>query len=509
MAGFTELVDLADARLGGTVLAANDEFFAEKENLIEPRPPVWNADRYTDRGKWMDGWETRRRRTPGHDWCVIRLGVPGVIRGVVVDTSFFTGNSPPHCSLDGCAAPPDATAAELASARTQWVEVLPKSELRGDGVNRFEVTSHRRLTHVRLNIFPDGGVARLRVHGEPVPDWNAIMTAAGSDEASGSGPVVNVSAVERGGRALDCSDRFYSHPQNLLMPYRAANMGDGWETKRRRGPGHDWAIIRLGIEAIVRRVEIDTTHFKGNYPDTCSLGVARIAGDPNDATDWEELLPRSTLRPHAPHVFELRLAAPATHVRLNMYPDGGISRLRVFGTPTREGRLREGLRALNAMEDDAARAALAICCGAAGWVTRMTAARPFRDLEDLFSKAEATWRSLGREERLEAFAHHPPIGGHGQAAAQPAGSHRWSAEEQSRARAASPETLRALAEGNRAYEARFGYVFLVSAARRTAEEIERILRERLRNDPETELEVASGEQETITRLRLEKLLLST
>ncbi len=506
MAAFTELVDLADARLGGAVLAASDEFFAGKENLIEPRPPVWIADRYTDRGKWMDGWETRRRRTPGHDWCVIRLGIPGVVRGVVVDTSFFAGNFPPHCSLDGCAAPPDAAVEELASERTRWAEVLPKSELRGDGVHQFEVAAHRRFTHVRLNIFPDGGVARLRVHGEPVPDWNAIIAAAGSDEASG--PVVNVSAVERGGRALDCSDRFYSHPQNLLVPYRPANMGDGWETKRRRGPGHDWAIVRLGVEAIVRRVEIDTTHFKGNYPDGCSLDVARIAGDPNDATDWEELLPRSPLGPHAPHVFELRLAAPATHVRLNMFPDGGISRLRVFGTPTLEGRRREGLRALNAMDDDAARAALADCCGAGAWVTRMTAARPFRDLEDLFSKAETTWRSLGRGDRLEAFAHHPRIGDRARAAAQPAASHRWSAEEQSRARAASPETLRALADGNRAYEARFGYVFLVSAAGRTAEEIERILRERLRNDPETELEVAAAEQETIARLRLEKLLLS-
>jgi allantoicase len=506
MASFTDLVNLSDARLGGVALAASDEFFAEKENLLQPGKPVSIADRYTDRGKWMDGWETRRRRTPGHDWCVIHLGVPGVIRGIVIDTSFFTGNFPSHASLDACVAPPVATAADLAPERTPWVEVLPKCGLSGDSVNLFEVEAHRRFTHVRLNIFPDGGVARLRVHGEPVPDWNAIVAASG--DGGGAGPVVNVSVVERGGRAIDCSDRFYSDPQNLLLPYRAANMGDGWETKRRRGPGHDWAVIRLGIEAIVRRVEVDTTHFKGNYPDGCSLEVARIAGDPNASTDWEELLSRSALGPDATHVFDLRLAAPATHVRLNMYPDGGISRLHVLGTPTRDGRMREGLRALNAMDDDAAREALAVCCGAPAWVEQMAADRPFRHVEDLFSKAEGIWRSLGRADWLEAFRRHPRIGDRTRAAAQSAESHLWSAEEQSQARAASAEALRKLAEGNRAYEERFGYVFLVRATGRTAEEMQAILRGRLSNDPDTELTVAAAEHETITRLRLEKLLLA-
>src|SRR5688572_18040964 len=359
MAGFTELVDLAAARLGGVALRANDEFFAAKENLLRPEKPIWIADKYTDRGKWMDGWESRRRRTPGHDWCLIRLGIPGVIRGIVVDTSFFTGNFPSHCSLDACTAPEEAAPDALASGETPWTEVLPKSELRGDAENPFEVADPRRFTHVRLNIFPDGGVARLRVHGEPVPDWREILE---------EGDIVNVSGVERGGRAIDCSDRFYSHPQNLLMPYRASNMGDGWETKRRRGPGHDWAILRLGIDAVIRRVEIDTTHFKGNYPDSCSLDVARIAGEPTAGTGWEEVLPASKLGPDATHDFDVPRVVPATHVRLHMYPDGGISRVRVFGTPTREGHLREGLRALNAMDGAALRAALANCCGSSAWV---------------------------------------------------------------------------------------------------------------------------------------------
>jgi allantoicase len=503
MAAFTELVDLAAARLGGAALAASDEFFAPKENLLEPGKPVWIADKYTDRGKWMDGWETRRRRTPGHDWCIVRLGIPGVIRGIVVDTSYFTGNFPSHCSLEACVAPADASAGALESGETRWTEVVPKSELRGDGEHPFEAADPCRFTHVRFNIYPDGGVARLRVHGEPVPDWRAILQ---------NGDIVNVSAVERGGRAIDCSDRFYSHPQNLLMPYRAANMGDGWETRRRRGPGHDWVVLRLGIEAVVRRVEVDTTHFKGNYPDSCSLDVVRIATEPLPATDWEEVLPPAKLGPDAAHTFQLRLGAPATYVRLHMYPDGAISRVRVFGTPTREGLMREGLRALNSMEDASLRAALTDCCGSSAWVDRMIAARPFEDLDDLFTKSEGIWRSLRREDWLEAFGHHPRIGDRGRAAAQSPEAARWSAQEQG-GQAPGTHTkehrqaLAALAEANRAYEDRFGYVFIVCATGRTPGEMLAMLRERLRSDPESELETAAGEQAKITRLRLEKLLI--
>jgi allantoicase len=498
MAGFTDLVDLAAARLGGTALLANDEFFANKENLLKLEKPIWIADKYTDRGKWMDGWESRRRRTPGHDWCIIRLGIPGVIRGIVVDTSFFTGNFPSQASLDACVAPASATGEALASAETSWTGVLSKSELRGDSENRFELSDPRRFTHVRLNIFPDGGVARLRVHGEPVPDWAQIL-ASGAD--------VNVSAIEHGGRAIDCSDKFYSDPQNLLMPYRAANMADGWETKRRRGPGHDWAIIRLGIEAVIRRIEIDTTHFKGNYPDSCSVDAALVAGEPIASMDWEEVLQQTKLGPDASHVFDLRLAAPAAYVRLNMYPDGGISRLRVFGTPTRKGRTDEGLRALNAMVDAALRSALTVCCGSAAWVERMAERRPFKDVHELLSHSESVMSSLTREDWLEAFAHHPRIGDRTRAGPQSAEGHAWSSQEQARAQTASTETLAALAKGNRAYEQRFGYVFLVSATGRTSEETLAMLRERLRNDPQTELRTAAAEQAKITQLRLEKLLI--
>ncbi|MGH9805377.1 MAG: allantoicase [Candidatus Acidiferrales bacterium] len=323
---FTELVDLASERLGGEVLAANDEFFAPKENLLKSGKAVFLEDKFTDRGKWMDGWETRRRRTPGHDWCLIRLGLPGVLRGVVVDTSFFRGNFPPHCSLEACAAAENAGADALQSPDTAWVEVLPKSDLQGDSENRFRIDHPERVTHLRFNIFPDGGVARLRVFGEVVPDWQRLAAQKELDLA----------AIEHGGLVLAASDMFFGSRHNLILPGRARNMGDGWETKRRRGPGHDWAVVKLGAAGTVHRVEVDTSHFKGNFPESCSLEACRIAGAaPADLSSarWLELLPRTKLEADRRHTFEeeLKPLGPVTHVRLNIYPDGGVARLRIFG----------------------------------------------------------------------------------------------------------------------------------------------------------------------------------
>ncbi|HEX2715238.1 MAG TPA: hypothetical protein VHM88_23920, partial [Candidatus Acidoferrales bacterium] len=159
---FTELVDLASERLGGVVLAANDEFFAPKENLLKPAKPIFIEGKYTDAGKWMDGWETRRRRTPGFDWCLIRLGLPGILRGVIVDTAHFKGNYPEHCSLEGCTLDGNPDAEKLTGRETRWDEILPKSGLKGDVENRFVIETPQRSTHLRFNIFPDGGVARLR-----------------------------------------------------------------------------------------------------------------------------------------------------------------------------------------------------------------------------------------------------------------------------------------------------------------------------------------------------------
>ena len=323
---FTDLIDLASEKLGGAVLFANDDFFAPKENLLKPAAPVWIEGKYTDLGKWMDGWETRRRRSPRldekFDWCIIRLGMPGEIKGIVVDTAFFRGNYPSHCSLEACGTNGQPNVVQLLSDERQWTEILPLSALAGDSQNKFTIDSLGRVTHLRFKIYPDGGVARLRVHGNVRPDWNALKKRNSE---------IDLAAAENGGDVPLASDIFFGHRHNLIMPGLAQDMSDGWESQRRRGPGHDWCIVRLGTAGIITRVEIDTSHFKGNYPESCSLegGV----GDNIDAIEWSELLPMSKLQAHAKHTFVEEIAAlgAITHVRFNIYPDGGVSRLRLFG----------------------------------------------------------------------------------------------------------------------------------------------------------------------------------
>src|SRR5690349_9598520 len=286
---FTELIDLASERLGGAVVFANDDFFAPKENLLKPSAPVFLEGKYTDRGKWMDGWETRRRRTPGFDWCIIRLGLPGIIHGVVVDTSFFRGNYPEHCSLDGATFSGMPTEAELTSEDVHWVPLLPQMPLDGDSQNPFPIQYNERITHLRFRIFPDGGVARLRVYGEVVPDWEQLKRTGGH---------VDLAAAENGALVLTCSDMFFGHRHNLIMPGRAADMSDGWETKRRRGPGHDWTIIKLARPGHIQRVEVDTSHFKGNFPESCTLEACNVENATVEAltdlsTPWATVLPRT------------------------------------------------------------------------------------------------------------------------------------------------------------------------------------------------------------------------
>lgn len=326
---FTELIDLASERLGGAVLYANDEFFAPKENLLKPSAPIFIEGKYTDLGKWMDGWESRRRRTPGFDWCIIRLGLPGVIRGIVVDTSHFKGNYPEQCSLEACAIDGSPATEQLTGDSVAWTEILTVGSLNGDSLNPFAIRSDQRWTHLRFKIFPDGGVARLRVYGEVVPDWDRLKRIGGE---------IDLAAVENGGLVLSCSDMFFGHRHNLIMPGRAANMSDGWETKRRRGPGHDWTIIKLGAAGRIRRLEVDTAYFKGNFPESCSLEACSAASLPVEALEdpafvWKPVLPRTRLQAHTRHFLdELMDVGAATHLRFNIFPDGGVSRLRVYGT---------------------------------------------------------------------------------------------------------------------------------------------------------------------------------
>lgn len=317
---FDRMTNLADARLGAKAITSTDDFFADMNRMLQAHDPVWKEGVYDDNGKWMDGWESRRKRGPGHDHCTVRLAVPGRIKGVNVDTRFFTGNYAPSASLEACfVGEGDPT------ADTQWHPILAAQTLQGDSEHLYTIEDNSTYSHVRLHIYPDGGVARLRVYGEVVKDWKV-------------GDTIDLAAMENGGRALICSDEHFGRMENILTPGRGINMGDGWETARRREPGFDWVIIALAAPGEVHEVVVDTGHFKGNYPDTCSIQGAYVeAGADQQLTPqslyWSELLPSQKLTMDAIHEYrdELNSLGPITHIRLNIFPDGGVSRLRIMG----------------------------------------------------------------------------------------------------------------------------------------------------------------------------------
>jgi allantoicase len=478
---FTTLPDLCDERLGAAVVGRNDEYFALADNLLKPESPISVPDKFTKRGKWVDGWETRRRRSAGVDWCIVRLGAPGIIRGIVVDTAHFTGNFPKECWLEGCAADGYPSADELAEA--PWMPLGAKTGLSGDHKHLINVNQPARITHVRLTISPDGGVARLHVHGEPVPDPRDIW-----------GMPLDLAALEHGGVVVDCSDMYFSHRHNLNQPTAPASMADGWETRRRRGPGNDWVTVRLAEEGVLRIAEVDTRFFKGNAPRAFSL-------DGRGDGDFHELLPETDLRPHVRHRFRVPAHEPVTHVRLNIYPDGGVARLRLFGSLSERGAETLALRWVDSLAATRAEEELLTVCGSRRWARDMMASRPFGSMLAMREAAARTWAALGREDRLEAFTAHPRIGDRdgGRATA-------WSREEQSASSRAAPETLLTLERAARDYEQRFGHVFLISATGLGAEEIMSSLQARLDNDPDTELEIAASEQAKIIDLRLARLI---
>ncbi|HWI34355.1 MAG TPA: allantoicase [Lapillicoccus sp.] len=315
---FTTLPDLASRALAGSVVYANDELFAQRENLITPGRAVFSTEDFGHKGKVYDGWETRRRREPGHDWATVRLGVPGVVHGVNIDTSWFKGNYPPYASVEAASFEWHPSVEELEAA--VWVTLVEKSPVAGDTDNYFAVDDGRRYTHLRLTIYPDGGVARFRVHGDPVPDPRFLTGT------------VDLAALENGGSVVDCSNMFYSSPTQILQPGRARIMGEGWENARRRDDGNDHVTVKLAAPGLVRRVEIDTSYFVGNAAGWARLsGVNEATGDVDDPSTWSELIPKTRLQPDTRHFFRVRPDAAVTHVRLDVYPDGGLARLRVNG----------------------------------------------------------------------------------------------------------------------------------------------------------------------------------
>jgi len=316
---FTKMMDLASAKLGGKAIACSDDFFASMDNLIKPGRGIFIEDKYTEFGKWMDGWESRRKRTKGHDWCILKLGAAGVIHGVDVDTNHFLGNHPPECSIEACFSESENP------IEADWIEILPKSHLDPGSQHFFEISNSNQFTHVKLHIYPDGGVARLKVYGEVKKDWDKVD----SEE------LIDLAAATNGAKSILCNDMFFSHMDNLIMPGKGENMGDGWETKRNRTPNNrDWVIARLAHKGNIQKIMVDTHHFKGNYPVTCVIEGCISDSDENvDDQDWSTILPQSKLSAHSEHLFEdLENKGPFTHVRLSIFPDGGISRLRLWGT---------------------------------------------------------------------------------------------------------------------------------------------------------------------------------
>lgn len=344
-ASFVGLIDLAAKEMGGRAIACSDDFFAGMENLLEPGRGVFLPDEYTDRGKWMDGWESRRKRGPGHDWCIVELGVRGAIRALDIDTNHFLGNHPPYASVEAARVEAGASLEVLEKAR--WTEILPQSPLRPGSQNLFAIAASEAYTHLRLRIYPDGGVARLKVWGVADPDWSRVEVD-GETRPLLKASEVDLASVRNGALALACSDAFFGPMNNLIAPGRSVNMGGGWETRRKRLPGSDWILVRLGAPGELGLVEIDTNHFKGNYPDRFALrGVraregARITDlvpvgsyETPDA-EWVTIIEETKLSASTRHFYrdELRARGPFTHLRLDIFPDGGVSRLRAWGTRT-------------------------------------------------------------------------------------------------------------------------------------------------------------------------------
>ncbi|XP_071477967.1 allantoicase-like [Diadema antillarum] len=372
---FVELNDLACKKVGGEILFATDDWFAVAENLLQDNDPVWWEGEFTLFGKRMDGWETRRKRIPGHDWCIIKLGIPGVIHGFDVNTRFFTGNFTPRMSIQAACLESDEDfpqrSSEMGSKASEeeleemkklhtedWEELVSMQPLRA-GIpetchNYFRVNSAKRWTHLRLNMFPDGGIARLRVYGEAQPRWEGIRP----------NELVDLVAIENGGVCVGYSNAHFCHPRNLITKARSVTMADGWETARKldrpavlelgengvlKYTGCDWCVFRLGTRGIIEKIEVDTNHFKGNFPDSCTiegcvltLEEEQRARAPHperphgdfDAFQWKAILPIAKLSAHKRHFFKgsaVTVVGPVTHIRLTLRPDGGISRLRLWG----------------------------------------------------------------------------------------------------------------------------------------------------------------------------------
>jgi len=500
---FAHLTNLADDVTGTFALWASDEFFAEKENLLRQDAPRFDPNAYTDKGKLMDGWESQRMRGPGHDTCVIRLGTAGSVRGVLVDTTHFRGNAPTHVLLEGLEAPHTATPAMLL-ARDDWREIVAHTPVKPNMENLIHLPKpSARVTHVRLHIFPDGGVSRLRLYGDVIADEHVFWRNG----------VIDLAAVDVGGTIAAVSDEFFGPPSNLLLPGRGVNMGDGWETARRRTPGSDWCVIKLARRGVVERIELDTHFFKGNAPQAVLVEAIDDAAPTTERLrtlgSWPVLVHKTPLVQHRRHVIEPEKPMSATHLRVHIFPHGGVNRLRVFGHAHDTTEEALAMAKLNGLSDAAAQETFLSTCGAEVWATTMRAHRPYKSVRSLMKAAERSFWRLDAAALREAFAAHPRIGESKKAASATAQSATWSGGEQRGMTGAADDVSARIAELNARYEETHGFIYIVCATGKTAGELLATLEERVSNPTADEFDRAAREQFQITRLRLEKWLKAT
>jgi allantoicase len=315
------LIDLAQSRLGTKIIYKTDEFFAPAKRIINPWPAVFKEGVFDKHGKWMDGWETRRKRNSGHDYLILKLGKPGKIHKVDVDTSYFNGNQPSKFSLEAC------FNNKKSNKSFKWIKILNKKNAKPNSHHLFNIKNKSIFTHIKLNIYPDGGVARLRIYGsmEVKKKFNK--------------KIINLTSILNGATPIACNNEHFGRSENILAPGTGKNMGDGWETRRSRGKNFDWLILKCATSGKISKIQIDTHHFKGNYPDKCSLQAANLSDKITyktiikNSNKWKLLLNKTKLYAHKKHNFKNKLMKnkKVNYIRINIFPDGGISRIRVFG----------------------------------------------------------------------------------------------------------------------------------------------------------------------------------
>jgi allantoicase len=315
------LIDLAQPRLGTKVIFKTDDFFASANRIIDPNEPVFKVGVFDKHGKWMDGWESRRKRTAGHDYIILKLGKPGTIKKVNVDTSHFNGNQPAMVSIEG------ANSNSNNLNQLKWELLLSKKKTKASSHHYFNINNKKIFTHIKFNIFPDGGVARLRLYG----------TIAKSSKLKNK--KINLASLLDGASVIACNNEHFGKAENILAPGKAKNMGDGWETRRRRGKGFDWLILNSLDGKEIDKIEISTHHFKGNFPSHCSLQAAFLPTSKNSkqivnsSVKWKYLLKDAKLSANKVHIFKNNLMKKdkINFIKINIFPDGGISRFRLYG----------------------------------------------------------------------------------------------------------------------------------------------------------------------------------